>query len=138
MYLFATRKVFREEVGGIDFASDFLDRDCASPDLLLEPKRVGLQVSNLSQSGSGRDPERRAGVRPGTDGQCHFQVGHQRLMAQSSSRSLDKTIVLSFARRKGTESCVELQVLMQCWPIIIHPPLVERLVRGQPDQSVSL
>ena len=99
MYLFATREVLREEVGGIDFASDFLDRDRASPDLLLEPKRVGLQVSNLSQSGPGRNPNCRAGVPPGADGQRHLQVSHQRLMTQTSSRSFDKTIVLSFARR---------------------------------------
>ena len=41
-------EVLGKEIGRVYLTTDFLDLDSAGPDLLLEPQRVRLQVSDLA------------------------------------------------------------------------------------------
>jgi hypothetical protein len=66
--------VFREYIRWIALTVDFAEVDALCPHRLLDPKRVCIEVSELTETLSGTNPDCGAGVSPHAQGQLDADV----------------------------------------------------------------
>ena len=98
MYAISADKVFSEEICRIVFSSYLVQLDRLVSDSLLNPKALGIDVSQFTQSLASADPKGRRAVGPNPHWEFKPQVTKQCLVPQAYSSCFDDAIELGFTR----------------------------------------